>query len=50
MVHQKKKKLKRQKYMLQMKEQDKNLQDQTNEEEIGNLYEKQFRVIIVKKF
>ena len=32
--------MKWQKYMLQMKEQDKNLQDQTNEEEIDNLYEK----------
>ena len=34
--------------MLQTKEQDKNLQDQINEEEIGNLPEKEFRVIIVK--
>ena len=32
--------MKWQKYKLQMKEQDKNLQDQTNEEEIDNLYEK----------
>ena len=31
-----------------MKEQGKNLQDQINEEEIGNLPEKEFRVIIVK--
>ena len=31
-----------------MKEQGKNLQDQINEEEIGNLPEKQCRVIIVK--
>ena len=31
-----------------MKEQGKNLQDQTNEEEIGNLPEKEFRVMIVK--
>ena len=31
-----------------MKEQDKNLQDQINEEEIGNLPEKEFRVMIVK--
>ena len=31
-----------------MREQDKNLQDQINEEEIGNLPEKEFRVMIVK--
>ena len=31
-----------------MKEQGKNLQDQINEEETGNLTEKQFRVMIVK--
>ena len=31
-----------------MKEQIRNLQDRTNEEEIGSLPEKQFRVIIVK--
>ena len=30
------------------KEQDKNLQEQLNEEEIGNLPEKEFRVIIGK--
>ena len=34
--------------MLQMKEQGKNLQDEMNEEEIHNLPEKEFRVIIVK--
>ena len=34
--------------MLQMKEQDKNLQEQVNEEEVGNLPEKEFRVMIVK--
>ena len=34
--------------MLQMKEQCKNLQDQINEEEIGNLPQKEFRVMIVK--
>ena len=34
--------------MLQMKEQGKNLQDQVNEEEIGNLSEKKFRVMIIK--
>ena len=33
---------------LGMKEQGKNLQDQINEEEIGNLPEKEFRVMIVK--
>ena len=31
-----------------MKEQDKTPPDQTNEEEIGSLREKQFRVMIVK--
>ena len=31
-----------------MKEQGKNPSDQTNEEEIGNLPEKEFRVMIVK--
>ena len=34
--------------MSKMKEQGKNLQDQTNEMEIGNLPEKEFRVMIVK--
>ena len=34
--------------MLQMKEQGKILQDQINEEKIGNLPEKEFRVMIVK--
>ena len=34
--------------MLQMKEQGKKLQDQTNKEEIGNLPEKEFRIMIVK--
>ena len=33
---------------LGMKEQGKNLQDQINEEEIGNLPEKEFRIMIVK--
>ena len=36
------------KNMSQIKEQGKNLQDQINEEEIGNLPEKEFRVMIVK--
>ena len=31
-----------------MEEQSKNLQNQVNEEEIGNLPEKEFRVMIVK--
>ena len=34
--------------MLQTKEQGKNPQDQINKEEIGNLPEKEFRVMIVK--
>ena len=34
--------------MQQMKEHSKNPQDQTNEEEIGSLPEKEFRVMIVK--
>ena len=34
--------------MSQMKEQGKNLQDQISDEEIGNLPEKEFRVMIVK--
>ena len=34
--------------MSQMKEQGKNIQDQINEEEIGNLPEKEFRVMTVK--
>ena len=34
--------------MTQMKEQAKNLQDQIREEEIGNLPEKEFKVMIVK--
>ena len=34
--------------MSQMKEQGKNLQDQINEEEIGHLPEKEFRVMRVK--
>ena len=34
--------------MLQMKEQDKNRQEELNEEEMGNLPEKEFRAITVK--
>ena len=40
--------MRQQKNMSQMKEQGKNLQDQINEEEIGNLPGKEFRVMIVK--
>ena len=38
----------RQRNTQQMKEQTKNSTDQTNEEEIGSLPEKEFRVMIVK--
>ena len=34
--------------MLQMKEQEKNTQEQINKDKIGNLPEKEFRVMIVK--
>ena len=34
--------------MLRTKEQGKNLQDQINEDKIGNLLEKEFRIMIVK--
>ena len=34
--------------MLQLKEEGKNLQDQINEDEIGSLPEKEFRIMIVK--
>ena len=40
--------MRRQGNMLQMKEQGKNPQDQINEEEIGNLPQKQFRIMRVK--
>ena len=40
--------MRRQRNTLQIKEQDKNLQEQLNEEEISNLSEKEFRVMIVK--
>ena len=40
--------MRQQKNTSQMKEQGKNLQDQISEEEIGNLAEKEFRVMIVK--
>ena len=38
----------RQRNMQQMKEQSKNPPDKTNEEEIGSLPEKEFRVIVAK--
>ena len=37
-----------QKNTSQMKEQGKNLQDQIKEQEVGNIPEKEFRVMIVK--
>ena len=40
--------MRRQRNIQQMKEQGKNPPDQTNEEEIGSLPEKEFRVIRVK--
>ena len=40
--------MRQQRYMFQMKEQGKIPQGQINEEEIGNLPEKEFRVTIVK--
>ena len=46
--HSKLSKMGRQRNMQQMKEQGKNPPDQTNEEEIGSLPEKEFRVKIVK--
>ena len=39
--------MKRQRNMLQMKQQGKIPQDEINEEEIGNVPEKEFRVMIV---
>ena len=41
-------KMKRQKAMYQMKEQDKTPEKQLNEVEIGNLPEKEFRIMTVK--
>ena len=41
--------MKKQKVMFQMKEQDKTPENQLNEVEIGNLPEKEFRITIVKK-
>ena len=47
-IHRKIDKMKRQKTMYQMKEQDKTSEKQLNEVEIGNLPEKEFRIMIVK--
>ena len=41
-------KMRRQRNIEQMKEQSKNPPDQTNEEEIGSLPEKEIRIMIVK--
>ena len=40
--------MKRQRNTTQMKEQGRNSQDQINEEEISNLPEREFRIMIVK--
>ena len=40
--------MKRQRVMYQMKEQDKTPEKQLNEVEIGNIPEKEFRIMIVK--
>ena len=41
--------MKRQRNTTQMKEQTRNTEDQINEEEIGKLLEKEFRIIIIVK-
>ena len=46
--HSQKDKMKRQRAMYQMKEQDKTPEKQLNEVEIRNLPEKEFRIMIVK--
>ena len=46
-IHRKIDKIKRQRAMSQMKEQDKTPEKQLNELEIGNLSEKEFRIMIV---
>ena len=46
--HSKLNKMRRQRNMQQMKQQGKSPPDQTNEEDIGSLPEKEFRIIIVK--
>ena len=47
-IHRKIDKMKRQRAMYQMKEQDKTPEKQLNEVEIGNLPEKEFRIAIGK--
>ena len=47
-IHRKTDKMKRQRTMYQMKEQDKTSEKQLNEVEIGNLPEKEFRIMIVR--
>ena len=47
-IHRKTDKMKRQRTMYQMKEQDKTSEKQLNEVEIGNFPEKEFRIMIVK--
>ena len=47
-IHRKIDKMKKQKAMYQMKEQEKTPEKQLNEVEIGNLSEKEFRIMIVK--
>ena len=42
--------MKRQRNTTQMKEQTRNTEVQVNEEEIGKLPEKEFRIMIVKRF
>ena len=46
--HSKPHKMKRQRNIQQVKEHGKNPPDQTKKEEIGSLYEKEFRIMIVK--
>ena len=48
-IHRKIDKMKRQRAMYQIKEQDKTPEKQLNEVEIGNLPEKEFRIMIAKK-
>ena len=47
-AHSQRDKMKRQRAMYQMKEEDKTPEKQLNEMEIGNLPEKEFRIMIVK--
>ena len=47
-IHRKTDKMKRQRAIYQMKEKEKTPEKQLNEVEIGNLPEKEFRIIIVK--